>query len=248
MSDLTVIYLTCNKMPSRWERFHRDALLRATEDRPMVVISAKPMVEQFQGRPQTAHLIQDGPFCAWNVYSAMLRAASMAETKYVAVAEDDTLYTKRHFSDFRPPDDAVAYDMSRWSVFSWLENPFFSAIRKHGNFTMIGPRQLVVDTLEEREEKYPQGNKYAGEIGRSEVEKILGVRRNKLVEWYCIEPMVNLCHPEGLSPTYVNTPGRERKPGELKAWGIPVWGKAWEITKIYNEGVEEDARLASGTG
>ena len=211
----------------------------------MVVISREPMDLD---RPDTKYLFQNGPFCAWNVYRQLLRGASLAETKYVAVAEDDTLYTARHFSDFRPPDDAVAYDMSRWSVFSWAQKPFFSAIRKHGNFTMIGPRQLVVNTLEEREQKYPNGREYTGEIGRPEVEKILGVRRNKLVEWWCIEPMVNLCHPQGLSPTYIDTPGRERKPGELKAWDIPIWGRADRITAIHNEGIAEDARFAETPG
>jgi hypothetical protein len=207
----------------------------------MIVISAKPMEDPT--RPATGYLIQDGPFRAWNVYRQLLRGACLAETKYVAVAEDDTLYTKRHFSDFRPKDDEVAYDMSRWSVLSWDENPYFSAIRKHGNFTMIGPTKLVVDALEEREEKWPQGRDYTGEIGRREVEKILGVRRNKLVEWYCIEPMINLCHPDGLSPTYIGTKGLARKPGELKAFDIPIWGRAKEITRIYNEGIAEDARL-----
>jgi len=243
-SDLTVIFLTCNKLPRRWEQFHREHLFRATEGRPMVCISAKPVEWD---RPATAYMIQDGPFCAWNVYRQLLRGAAIAETKYVAVAEDDTLYPRRHFNDFRPQDNEVAYDMSRWSVFSWLENPFFSAIRKHGNFTMIGPTKLVIEALEEREEKHPQGNKVAGEIGRYEIEKVLGVRRNKLVEWYSIEPMVNLCHPEGLSPTYVNVRGHERKPGELRAWDIPVWGKASAITEIYNKGVAEDARLAECT-
>lgn len=244
MSDLTVIYLTVNKMPRKWVQFHREHLFRATEGRPMVVVSAKPMEWD---RPATSYLIQNPPFCAWRVYQSILRAASLAETKYVAVAEDDTLYPKRHFSDFRPKDDEISYDQSRWSVFSWLENPFYSAIRKHGNFSMIGPRKLVIEALEEREEKWPQGRDKTGEIGRPDVERALGVRRNKLVEWYCIEPMINLCHPEGLSPTFVKTKGLERKPGELKAWGIPVWGKAWEITQIYNEGVAEDARLAETT-
>lgn len=245
MNDLTVIYLTCNKMPTRWEQFHREHLLRAVGERPLVCISAKPMD---LNRPKTAYLIQEGPFRAWNVYTQLLRGAKLAETKYIAVAEDDTLYPARHFNDFRPPDDAVAYDLSRWSVFSWKGgDAFFSAIRKHGNFTMIGPRQLVISALEERERKYPNGRDYSGEIGRREVEKVLGVTRNKLVEWYCIEPMVNLCHPEGLSPTYVNTPKLERKPGELKAWDIPIWGKAAEIAAIYNEGIAEDARLAQST-
>lgn len=239
--DLTVIYLTLNHLPSRWESFHLEQLLRATAGRPMVVISREQMELD---RRDTKYLIQEGPFCAWNVYRQLLRGARLADTKYVAVAEDDTLYPARHFNDFRPPDDAVAYDMSRWSVFSWAQKPFFSAIRKHGNFTMIGPTKLVIDALQERERKYPNGRDYTGEIGRAEVEKILGVKRNKLVEWYCIEPMVNLCHPQGLSPTYIDTPGRERKPGELKAWDIPVWGKASNIADIYNQGVAEDARPA----
>jgi hypothetical protein len=239
--DLTVIYLTLNHLPSRWEKFHLEHLLRAVNGRPMVVISREQMELD---RGSTKYLIQYGPFRAWNVYTQLLRGAKLADTKYVAVAEDDTLYPARHFNDFRPPDDAVAYDMSRWSVFSWAQKPFFSAIRKHGNFTMIGPTKLVIETLEERERKYPNGRDYTGEIGRSEVERILGVRRNKLVEWYCIEPMVNLCHPQGLSPTYINVRGHERKPGELKAWDIPVWGKASSIAEIYNQGVAEDARPA----
>lgn len=239
MSDLTVVYLTANRMPRRWVEFHRTHLLAAVEDRPLITISAKPV-----DLPGT-HLIQEGPFCAWNVYVQLLRGARLAETKYIAVAEDDTLYTRRHFSDFRPPDDAVAYDMSRWSVFSWLgENAFFSAIRKCGNFTMLGPRQLVIEALEEREAKYPNGNDFAGEIGRADVERRLRVGRRKRVEWYCIEPMVNLAHPQGLSPTYVNTPGLERKPGELKAIEVPHWGRAADIAAIYNEGIAEDAELA----
>lgn len=232
MSDLTIIYLTVNQMPPQWEQFHRKHLLAAVADDPLVVISRVPV--NFQ-RWNTKYLLQDQPPSAWNVYVQLLRGCLVAETEYVAVAEDDTLYPRRHFTDFRPPADAVAYDLSRWSVFSWVTHPFFSAIRRHGNFTMLGPRKLVIDALEERERKYPQGHDYAGEIGRADVERRLQVTRRKAVEWYCIEPMVNLCHPHGLSPTYLNVPGLERKPGELKAWDIPVWGKAADIAAIYNE-------------
>lgn len=241
-SDLTVVFLTCNRMPSRWERFHREHLLRAVEDRPLITVSAEPLAGWLPG----THLIQTGPFCAWNVYVQLLRAARIATTPFIAVAEDDTLYTRRHFSDFRPQPDEIAYDMSRWSVFSWVQKPFYSAIRKHGNFTMIGPTKLVIEALEEREAKYPEGLPYAGEIGRPDIERRMRVTRRKLVEWYCIEPMVNLAHPRGLSPTYENTPKLERKPGELKAYDIPIWGKASMIADIYNQGVEEDAELATG--
>ena len=235
--DLTILYLTVNAMPLMWQQFHMGHLLRAAEGRPMVVISKEPME---LGRPDTEYLIQSGPYCAWNVYRQLLRGAKLADTQYVAVAEDDTLYPAKHFSDFRPPDDAVAYDMSRWSVFSWVKQPFFSAIRKCGNFSMIGPRKLVIDALKEREEKYPDGHDYAGEIGRADVERRLKVGRRNRVEWYCTEPMVNLCHPRGLSPTYTETRGLERKPGELKSLECPIWGKASDIAAIYNQGAAEE--------
>lgn len=247
--DLTVIYLTINTMPYRWEQFHLGHLLVAVEDRPMVVISKDPMeiVDPYgQSRPSTRYLIQSGPPSAWNVYRQLLRGAAVATTKYVAVAEDDTLYTSQHFTDFRPPEDAVSYDLSRWSVFSWQKKPMFSAIRRHGNFTMIGPRQLVIDALEEREEKYPNGHDYSGEIGRPDVERNLRVTRHKLVDWYCTHPIVNLCHPNGLSPTYIGSGiGLKRKPGELKAWDIPHWGKAVDIAAVYNRGVEEENEKAT---
>ena len=231
-------------MPQRWQEFHLRHLITAAGNDPLIVISREEMCLD---RSDTVWIRQEEPASAWNVYVQLLRGCRRASTKYVAVAEDDTLYPRRHFTDFRPPDDAVAYDMSRWSVFSWLEKPYFSAIRKCGNFTMIGPREFVIDALEERERKYPHGNKFAGEIGRADVERRLKVGRRNRVEWYCIEPMVNLCHPQGLSPTYVNVPGLERKPGELKAWDIPVWGKAQDIAAVYNEGcIDEGLTQASG--
>jgi hypothetical protein len=241
MNDLTVIYLTLGELPFKWRQFHMGHLLKAVDERQLVVISKEPME---LGRPDTEYLIQSSPSSAWNVYVQLLRGAKLADTKYIAVAEDDTLYPRRHFADFRPPDNAVAYDMARWSVFSWSETPFFSAIRRHGNFSMIGPRALIIEALEERQEHWPSGNDYAGEIGRPDVERILGVTRRKLVEWYCIEPMVNLCHPQGLSPTYIGVPGLERKPGELKAFSVPHWGHAADIAAIYNQGVKDDASVA----
>lgn len=234
LSDITIIFLTANRLPRRWVDFHRGHLLRAVEGHPLITVSVEPV-----DLPGT-HLIQEGPFCAWSVYQNMLRAAKIADTKYVGIAEDDTLYPARHFNDFRPPDDAVAYNMSRWTVFSWKgEQAFYSCIRRHGNFSMIGPRQLVIDAIDEREAKYPNGHDFAGEIGRPDVELRLGVRRNKLVEFWSIEPVINLAHPQGLSPTYINTPGLERKTGELKSYDIPIWGRAVDIAKIYNDGVAE---------
>jgi len=241
MPDLTIIYLTTNKMPQRWVEFHREHLLRAIGDRPMVVISAN---EMDWGRKDTKYLRQQEPFSAWNVYVQLYNGVCEARTPFIAVAEDDTLYTKEHFRDFRPRSDEVAYDMARWSVFSWQERPMFSMIRKRGNFTMIGPRELVVDALAERMHLHPEATpdleKRAGEIGRPDVERRLRVTRRKAVEFYARKPIVNLAHPQGLSPTYIGHPTLKRAHGEMRAYEIPHWGKAADITEIYNQGIREE--------
>jgi|GEM_PF-1270237 len=227
MTDLTIIFLTCNDLPPSWAAFQMTHLLKAIGDRPVISVSREPMA-------LGTNLIQTEEKSGWNVYRQMLRAARMAETEFVAVTEDDTLYSDRHFSDFRPPADAVAYNRARWSVFSWDRRPVFGMIRRRGNFAMIGPTALVVEALSERMEKHPNGSEVHGEIGR--MEKRLGVTPRKAVEFWSKVPIVNLCHDRGLSPTYLGRPGMKRIRGEMKAWDIPYWGKAKNIVRHFNAG------------
>jgi hypothetical protein len=175
------------------------------------------------------------------------RAAKVAETEFVAIAEDDSLYHPLHFTEFRPKSDEVAYDMSRWTVMSWHPTPSFSMIRRLGGFMMIAPRDLVVKSLDEREAKYPDGFGRPGEIGREDSELRMGVTRRKHVEWYCKGPSVNLAHPSGVSPTYINKRGVRRKEGEMKAFDIPYWGRADDIANVYNQGVQETGAVCAGT-
>ncbi len=101
---------------------------------------------------------------------------------------------------------------------------------------MIAPRKLVIESLDEREAKYPDGHPRPGEIGREDTENRLGVTRHKHVEWYCKMPSINLAHPSGVSPTYIGPHKRKRKEGEMKAVEVPYWGKAADIAEVYNQG------------
>lgn len=232
MDDLTIIYLTNNNLGKRWVEFQLERLHEAIDGCPITSISREPM-------DLGQNLIQTEPPSCWNVYKQVLRGAYQADTEYVAIAEDDTLYTPKHFSEFRPAPDEIAYDASRWSLFAWQKDPMFSCVRKHGNFTMIGPTKLVIEALKERMDVYPNGHKVCGEIGRPDVERKLNLTPRKLVEWWCTEPIVNVAHERGLSPTYVGVPGLKRKPGPLKAFSIPYWGSAYTIVDIFNDGYEE---------
>ena len=107
MDDLTVMYITNNKVPGDWIRFQIDTLYRAIgDDTAIISVSRYPM-------DLGENLIDKEEPCYWNIYMQMLRAAKEAETPFVAMAEDDVLYSKEHFTEFRPREDQVSYNRSR---------------------------------------------------------------------------------------------------------------------------------------
>jgi len=234
VADLTIIYMTANRMPKRWVEFHRKHLLAAIDGFPVVTVSPKDEDMGFGDK----HLVQDLPWGGWSTFCMWNRAAKVAETEFVAIAEDDSLYHPRHFTDyfkdFTPKLDEVVYDMSRWTVMSWHKDPCYSLIRRLGGFMMIAPRELVIEALDEREAKYPDGFRRPGEIGREDSELRMGVTRRKHVEWWCKSASVNLAHTEGVAPTYIGHPRLKRKKGEVKAYDIPHWGNAADIVAEFN--------------
>jgi hypothetical protein len=220
--DITIIYITASEMPERWIKFQVGHLLKATEGMPIISVSRQPM-------ELGTNLIDSEPKSYWNIYMQMLRAAKLARTPYVAMAEDDTLYTKEHFTEYRPPLDTVSYDRSRWSLFTW--DNIYCVRQRISNCSLIAPTALLIEALEERKAKYPNGNEYVGEVGRAKVDKKLGVSPRRCAEWYCNNPIVQLNHPDGTDKTQKI---RWKKHGQIKAYDIPHWGKPTLILKEYH--------------
>lgn len=222
MSDLTVIYLTANKLPVAFQRSQFAIFLRAIGDYPCLIVSRTKFfantIVDIHDMGQKSHA---------NMYFQLLRAAKIATTEYVAVAEDDVLYSKEHFNFYRPPSDAVAYDMSRWSLFTW--NPIFSLKQRVSNCTMIAPRKYLIEALEERFAKYDPDNfppHLVSEIGR--YEKNLGITQRNMVKVYAEVPCVQFNHPNGTDSTE-----HRKKLGQIKAIEIPYWGRAEDLVKLY---------------
>ena len=44
MNDLTVIMLTPNLVPKKWAQFHKQKLLEAIGDTPLITVSKKPLI------------------------------------------------------------------------------------------------------------------------------------------------------------------------------------------------------------
>jgi len=97
MDDLTILYITASEMPDKWVQFQIKYLLKAIGDTPIISVSRKPM-------DLGINLIDTEKKCYFNIYMQMLRGALLAKTKYVAMVEDDVLYSKEHFTQFRPKE------------------------------------------------------------------------------------------------------------------------------------------------
>lgn len=223
--DITVIYLTLNRMPEAWQRFHMKHLEKAIKGIPVISISRKKM-------DFGTNLIDTGPFGYVNIYVQILRGAKEAKTKYIAVAEDDTLYHKNHFHCFRPKDDEFAYNRARWSVFSW-GIPVYSLRQRISNCSCVAPRNLMIEALEERFSKYGYDipKTLCGECGRNKLEIRMGITLRKQVDFFSSVPVVQLSHPEG---TEDRQKIMRKRHAEIQAWDIPHWGRAESIIKQYH--------------
>jgi hypothetical protein len=208
MNDLTLLFITAGKLPEKWVKFHAEQL----EKLPYPIITMRDeekMGYQF-------------------IYKRMLEGARQATTPYVAVIEDDVLYPIEHFH-FRPEMDTFAYNQHRWALFTWGK-PTYSWRNRKSNCTLLAPRELLIEALEERDAKWPDGWPYVGEVGRSRIDKVLKVTPRKSVEWYSKVGVIQINHDNG-------TEGLQQRHwkdlGPVRAYDIPVWGKAEDLIKNF---------------
>ena len=235
MADLTCLFLTVNRVP--WMAYHNKIMLEAIGDYPLITISAEPMNLPGIQLRQSAEQSHD------KIYKLMLQGAKLAATDYIAIVEDDMLYSKDHF-ELRPPLDTFGYNWNRWSLFTWGE-PTFSFKRRYCNGCSILPRLEMIDALEERFSKWKEiPHHLNGELGFEKVERNLGVKVRKSVVLYSKIPVVQIHHTYG-------TPGigrRNPEPGDtldlekrktrkrlgmIRAYEILVWGRSEELIKKF---------------
>lgn len=225
MSDITVIFLTANKVPQGWAEYHKSVLLEACGDSPIITVSYKPL-------DWGVNIIQDRPPSSANIYYQMLRASKMAETEFVGIAEDDVLYPYEHFHSYRPEGGVFAYNCVRWQLHSWT-NVFY--LRKNiSNYSLIAPRKALITALEERFNKYPMGlgEGQFGELGRRDSERKMGVTPQPTVEFSTTVGLMCLMHPFGLD---LYEQKKVKRMGNIRALEIPHWGKPEDILSHWDE-------------
>ncbi len=223
MEDLTIIYITASEIRKPFGEYVRNVLKEAIGDTPLISISRKPL-------DFGTNILDDGERSLSNIYRQILRAAKVATTKYIAIAEDDTLYHSNHFT-YRPKDDEFLYNQNRFALFTWGD-PIYSWRNRKSNCSLIAPRELLIEALEERFAKWPDGTpeEFTGEVGRHMVEKNLRITLRKSTEVFGEVSVIQVNHANASEERQRN---RRKKLGQIKAYDLYYWGHAKNITQKY---------------
>jgi hypothetical protein len=235
MNDLSVIYYTSNWLDEHNPYFlenTRKQLLYAIGDLPMVIVSQKPTLF---GKNSINVCIGDVGRSHLNIYRQILAGCKAAKTAYVALAEDDILYSREHFHSKVPNGDYFLYDMNKLSLFTWTKPPLFSF--RHNRMVvnqLIAPRQYLIDAMEERFAKFPDESKIPlkswGDPGR--YENYLGVTVRKTDTFMSTCPSIVFTHPQAYG--YLNH-GKKKRLGDLRIIEVPYWGKAEQVLKLWGD-------------
>lgn len=186
---------------------------------PIISLSYKPM-ELGTNILQTEYGLR-------NLYTKILEATKLANTPYVAIAEDDTLYTKEHFN-FRPPKNKIGYDINRWVTFTWGE-PFYFHKPMPCTGGMIAPKELLIKALEERMNHVDCEGLWK-EPGRNDWERKIGLTQIPTQYYYGVNPFLCFNHDYSVDRDQIK---HRKKTSNVKAYDIPIWGRAEDIRKKF---------------
>lgn len=225
MHDLTIIYITANVIPEKFAQYVQGQLLKAAQGTLIISVSKKSMAFG------NVNIVSDTPRSHFNIYRQALEGAKRAGTKYIAIAEDDILYSPEHFKH-RSTEGKFAYNFGFWNIFTWGEPVFTHKGGSRRNLSqLICERDLFVKAMNERFDKYPndEANKDLwAEPGK--YERQLGVTVRETEEFYTHPSNIVFSHETALSYEGLGT---RKRLGEFRAYDIPHWGSAKEIRSKY---------------
>ena len=230
MDDLTILYYTANIIPESFMKNIQEQIKKSVGDTRIISVSQKPI-----GFGYNIYYKTDGR-SLYNLYKQVLIAVREAHTPYVACCEDDTLYPPEHF-EYRSAPDAIAYDINKYTLQTWRSDKIFSL--RPGRRTMssmIGSTKVLLDTLEERYDKYPTVESippdiykyYWGEPGRFENHARLTQIKTEVFE--AKVPHIQFSTPEAMGFGYLGT---RKALGPVQTKIIEPFGTAEEVMKLY---------------
>jgi hypothetical protein len=231
MTDISIIYYTSNTIPDIVARNIRRHTLEVTEGKiPIVSVSQKPI--DFGTNICVGEIGQS----YYNMHKQALIAAMAVKTKYLAVCDDDTLYTKEYFTHRPSTDDTFAYNLNWWYAEStrfWHKRP---GVRDTGMCQCICPTKELIENYQARFDHFPPLDQ---DQDKSAQRRWMEPGRDD--EYFGI-PNAKVEYFKSKIPTIVFN-YRYSLGGRRKSWhgrtlvdSLPVWGKATDLWHEYWEG------------
>lgn len=226
MNDLTVIYLSACEIPETFGINMRFQLVSSMpNDTPLISVTKKPL-------DFGQNIVTEGKRSHVGIYRDALRAAKEAVTRYIAIAEDDVLYSPEHFKKRPTRDTVFAYNTACWSLYTWSKPPVFSYSGRRNLGQLICSRDLFIEAMEERFTAYPLeetiDNAVWAEPGKYESHLDVLVRETET--FYSDPANIMFTHPQGLS---MKTLGFRKRLAPIRAIEIPFWGTAEKVLTLY---------------
>lgn len=226
MNDLTIIYLTANVISEKFSKRMRSHLLKAAGDAPIVSVSKRPIEFGYLNLHFTS------PRSHVNIYREALEGVRVAQTKYIAIAEDDVLYSPEHFKKRPKNPQAFAYNVACWSIYTWVKPAIFSYTGRRNHGMLICERELYIKAFEERFAKFKHDSEINNAIWAEpgKYESQLGVTVQQTEMFYTDPANIMFSHPGGLSH---HTLGERKRLAPIRAYDIPYWGRAENVLVQY---------------
>lgn len=227
MSDLTCIYYTANVISDHFAHNVQGQLLKALDGLPLISVSKKPI------KLGENICVGDTPRSHLNIYRQALIGAKAAKTEYIALAEDDVLYSPEHFKQRGSPGK-FAYNLGTWSIFTWSNPAIFThkgGGRRNLN-ALICERDLFIRAMEERFLRWPDDAKVDISVWAEpgKYEKYLDVSIQQTETFYTNPPNIVFSHETALA--FENL-GTRKRLGEIRATEIPYWGTAQQVMENF---------------
>jgi len=142
MSDVTVVYYTCNAEDPVFEQRVGEALVESAGDTPIISVSQKPM------KLGNNICVGDVGRSSQNGYMQLLIGCEVATTKWVCLAVADSVYVPEYF-DFRPPrEDVFYFAKPLWVFFNQRGHRRRFANKPLGSeLAMVCSRRLLIERI-----------------------------------------------------------------------------------------------------
>jgi len=206
-TDLTLLYYTANVIDPQIAQKVIDQFTYACPDAPVISVSQKPMtLGQNICVGEIGRSLQ-------NIYVQVLAGVRQVKTDYVALVEDDCLYTPSHFE--HRCSDKISYNLNRWLVHLDTRPHNYTYRRKPILSQCIAPTKMLLACLEAREKAGAMETEY-GEPGIYEEDRKLPAVPYETYE--SGQPNIVICHKKNTSGTKRH--GTDAEPCiTLEPWG-----------------------------